>query len=321
MRRREFVAGLMLAVMPTRTDAQQRLKVRTIGHLLVGTPTPPWAQLWDELRRLGYVEGHNLIVERRYPQTREQLAGAAADLLRQEVEIIITGGTPAALAAKQATATVPIIFSLGGNPVQRGLVASDEQPGGNMTGFVEAIVPDKKLEILRNAVPSTVRVACPCRTEIHSRIAAAAQRLGIELQDLQTLGLQHLDMQQPEHFARFVETARAAGADGVLMPNLPGYGRLLPLVGRLATENGIPAVGFGRAFVEAGGLLSFGPKDGEAQIALASLVQKILEGANPGNIPVVRQRILALALNLNTAKALGLTIPPTLLARADEVIE
>src|SRR5215217_6431073 len=147
MRRRDFVAGVILAVTPTRTDAQQAMRSHKIGHLLVGTPTPGWSQLWDELQRLGYIEGHNLTVERRYPQRREELAGAAADLLAQDLDIIVTGGTPAALAAKQATATVPIIFSLGGNPVQRGFVASYERPGGNMTGFVEAIVPEKKLEL------------------------------------------------------------------------------------------------------------------------------------------------------------------------------
>jgi putative ABC transport system substrate-binding protein len=301
--------------------AQQPDHVRRIGHLLVGTPTPQWAQLWDELRRLGYIESVNLAVERRYPKTREQLAATIADLLKNEVEIIVTGGTPAALAAKQATMKVPIIFSLGGNPVQLGLVASYERPGGNMTGFVEAIVADKKLEILKEAIPRIVRVVCPCRAEARPAIAAAAQKLAMELQDLDALRLQHLDMQQPEHFTQFVEAARLAGAEAIIMPNLPGYGRFLPSVGRLAAENGIPAIGFGRTFVQAGGLFSYGPKEGEGQIALASIVDRILRGANPSDIAVVRQRALTLAINAKAAKALSLSIPPTLLARADEVIE
>jgi putative tryptophan/tyrosine transport system substrate-binding protein len=321
MRRRDFVAAVLLTASPTRTEAQQATKVHKIGHLLVGIPTPAWAQLWDELRRLGYMEGHNLIVERRYAQTREQLAGAAADLLTWNLDVIVTGGTPAAVAAKQATATIPIIFSLGGNPVQRGFVESYERPGGNMTGFVEAIVPEKKLELLREAKPTMVRVACPCRAATQTTISAAARSLGFELQDLQVFQLHHLDMQQPEHFSEFVAAARSAGADGVLMPNLPGYGRFLPLVGELATRTGLPAVGFGRTFVQSGGLLSLGPKEGEAQIAVASIVHSILQGQNPADIPVVRQRGVTLALNLKTAAALGLTIPPTLLARADEVIE
>lgn len=299
-------------------EAQQPSKGHKIGHLLVGTPTPQWAQLWDELRRLGYVEGHNLIVERRYPQVPQQLADSAADLVGRNVEIIITGGTPAALAAKQATATIPIVFSLGANPVQRGLVASYERPSGNITGFVEGLVPDKKLEILKDAIPSIVRVACPCRAQIQSAIGAAARRLGLVLQDLDVLQLQHLDMQRGEHFTQFVEHARRTGTDAILIPNLPGFGRFLPLTGKLATENRIPAIGFGRTFVETGGLLSFGPKEGEGQIAAASIVHKIFQGAKPSDIPVVQQRAFTLIVNLKTAKSLGLTLSPTVLSRADE---
>ena len=298
--------------------AQQPSKVHKIGHLLVGTPTPQWAQLWDELRRLGYVEGHSLIIERRYPQVSQQLADSAADLLGRNVEIIVTGGTPAALAAKRATATIPIVFSLGANPVQRGLVATYERPGGNITGFVEGLVPDKKLEILKDAIPSIVRVACPCRAQIQLHIGAAARRLGLKLQDLDVLQLQHLDMQRAEHFTQFVEHARRTGTDAILIPNLPGFGRFLPLAGKLATENRIPAIGFGRTFVESGGLLSFGPKEGEGQIAAASIVHRILQGEKPGDIPVVRQRAFTLVVNLKTAKSLDLTLSPAVLSRADE---
>src|SRR5215207_4198356 len=304
-----ILVSVLLGLLISQPEAQQPVKVHVIGHLLVGTPTPQWAQLWDELRRLGYVEGQNLVVERRYPETRQQLAQAAADLANRNVEIIVTGGTPAALAAKQATAAIPIIFSLGANPMQpganpveRGLLA--DWPGGNITGFVEAIVPDKKLEILKEAIPSIVRVACPCRAQVQSAIGIAARRLGLELQDLDVLQLQHLDMQQPAHFTQFVDAARTRGADGILMPNLQGYARFLPLVGKLATESRIPAIGFARTFVESGGLLSFGPKDGEGQIAVASIVHKILQGAKPGDIPVVQQRAFALAVNLKTAESL-----------------
>jgi putative ABC transport system substrate-binding protein len=318
------VAYLCLVVAPA---AQQTAHVRTIGHLLVGAPTPHWAQLWDEMRRLGYVEGHNLVIERRYPDTREQLAAAAADLLARNVDVIVTGGTPAALAAKNATTTIPIVFSLGANPlepganpVQRGLVASYERPGGNMTGYVEAVVPDREMEILKEAVPGILRVACPCHVKIQSAIGVAARKLGLELQDLDELALQKLDMQQPEHFARFVEHAKRAGADAILMPNLQGYGRFLPLVGRLVTENRIPAIGFGLPFAESGGLLSFGPKESEAQIAVASIAHRIFQGARPGDIPVVHQRASTLAVNLKTAENLGVTIPPSVLNRADVVI-
>ena len=321
------LVALLFCLFISEVEAQRPAKTYKIGHLLVGAPTPQWAQLWDELHRLGYIEGHNLIVERRYPPTREQLAASAADLVNSNVEIIVTGGTPAALAAKKATATIPVIFSLGANllqpganPVQRGLVASYERPGGNVTGFVEAIVPDKKLEMLKEAIPSIARVACPCRVQIQSAIGAAARSLGLELHDLDVLKLQHLDMQQPEHFRQFVEAARRSGADGILMPNLQGYARFLPLVGKLVSESRIPAIGFGRTFVEAGGLLSFGPKEGEGQIAVASIVHRILQGAQPGDIAVVPQRSFTLAINLKTAESLGVTLPPSLLNRADEIV-
>ena len=203
--------------------------------------------------------------------------------------------------------------------MQRGLIASYERPGGNITGFVEAI--DKKLEILKEAIPGLVRVACPCRVQTRPAIGAAAHRLGLELQDLDALQLQHLVMQQPEHFVQFVETAKRRGSDGLLIPNLPGFGQFLPLAGRLAAANGLPAIGFGITFVASGGLLSFGPKEGEGQVAVASIVHRVFQGARPGDIPVVRQRALTLGVNLKTAKALGQAIPPSLLARADEVIE
>jgi putative tryptophan/tyrosine transport system substrate-binding protein len=315
-----ILASLSVCLFIAEATAQQAARVHVIGHLLVGTPTPQWALLWEELRRLGYIEGQNLTVERRYPETRQQLAASAADLVNRNVEVIVTGGTPAALAAKEATSTIPVIFSLGASPVQRGLVATYERPGANITGFVEGLVPDKKLEILKEAAPSITRVACPCRAQVQSAIAAAAQKLDLELQDLDALQLRQLDMQRPEHFTQFIENAKNLGTDGILIPNLPGYGRFLPLAGKLTAENRIPAIGFGRAFVEAGGLLSFGPKEGEAQIAVASLVHKILEGAKPADIPVVRQRAFTLGVNRKAAETLGLALPPALLSRADEVV-
>jgi putative ABC transport system substrate-binding protein len=327
LRRQMWIfVSILACVLISGAEAQPPAKPHKIGHLLVGTPTPQWAQLWDELRRLGYIEGQNLTVERRYPETRQQLATSAADLVTGNVEVIVTGGTPAALAAKEATATIPIIFSLGANleqrganPVDRGLIASYERPGTNVTGFVEAVVPHRKLEILKEAVPSITRVACPCRAGVQTAISAAAGRLGLKLLDLDVLQLQQLDMQQPEHFGQFVERAKSMSADAVLMPNLQGYGRFLPLVGKLAAENRIPAIGFGRKFAESGDLLAFGPKEGEGQIAVASIVHKIFEGAKPSDIPVVQQRVLTLVVNLKTAESLGLTLS-SLLSRADEVI-
>jgi putative ABC transport system substrate-binding protein len=326
--RRLVTALLVLAFCGIgKVEAQQPARVYKIGHLLVGTPTPQWGQLWDELRRLGYVEGQNLTIERRYPPEREQLAAAAAELLSQKPDVIVTGGTPAALTARQALATIPIVFSLGANqlqpganPVDRGIIASYERPGGNITGFVEGVVPHKKLEILKEAVPSITRVACPCRAQIQTAIADAARRLGLELIDLDVLNLKHLDMQKPEHFNQFFEEATRAGANAALMPNLQGYGRFLPLAAGLATEKRLPAIGFGQVFVKSGGLLSYGPKEGEGQVVVAGLVNKILLGESPSTLPVVMQQSFTLAVNLKTAESLSLTVSQTVLSRADEVV-
>ena len=163
-----------------------------------------------------------------------------------------------------------------------------------------------------------MRVAYPCRAKTPPAIGAAARKLGLELQDFDVLRLQHLDMQRAEHFTQFVEHAQRTGTGAILIPNLPGLGRFLPLAGKLAAENRIPAIGFGRAFVESGGLLSFGPKEGEGQTAVASITHKIFLGAIPGDIPVVQQRAFTLTVNLQTAKSLGLTLSPTVLSRADD---
>ena len=315
-----LVLGLL--VIPLAAEGQPPAKVYRIGVLRVGTPPFAGAPFWEELRLLGYVEGHNLFLERRDAETREQLPALAAELVTRKVDLILTRGTPATRAAQQATSTIPIVFSLSADPVQSGLVASYAWPGGNVTGFVMGLYGDKQLEILKEAVPGIVRVACPCRSQQQSQLVAAARALGLELQDIDGLGLelQDIDIQRPEDFDRFFAVAQRAGTDAVLIPDVPGFGPYLPRLAELAAQSRLPAIGFFRLFAESGGLLSYGTQQEEGTPHVAAMVNKILKGTKPADIPVERHIRFELVVNLKTAEALGLTLSPLFLSRADEVI-
>jgi len=301
-------------------EAQPTGKVYRIGRLNEGVPPVVFL---EAMRLLGYVEGHNLFLEQRQAETREQLPALAAELVTHKVDLIVTNGTPATRAAMQATTTIPIVFSIGNDPVQSGLVASYARPGGNVTGFVGGLYGDKQLEILKAAVPGIARVACLCREpQDWSQIVAAARGLGLEIQDIKALGLesQHLPLQRPEDFDRFFAVAQRAGADAVLMPNMPSN-RYLPRIAELAAQSRLPAIASDRGFVKSGGLLAYGPKSGGNMPRVSAMVDKILQGAKPADIPVEQHTHFTLAINLKTAKALGITMPPSLLLLADEVIQ
>jgi putative ABC transport system substrate-binding protein len=305
--------ALGFLVVQRAAEAQPPAKVYRLGVLRVGTPPFAGAQFLEELRRLGYVEGHNLLLEHRVAETREQLPTLAAELVTRKVDLILTRGTPATRAAKQATSTIPIVFSLSTDPVQSRLVASYAWPGGNVTGFVGGLYGDKQLEILKEAVPGIARVACPCRrSQQKSQLVAAARALGLELQDI--------NIQRPANFARFFAVAQRAGTDAVLIPDVAGFGPYLPRLAKLVTQSRLPAIGFFRRFAESGGLLSYGPQQEEGTPRVAAMVDKILKGAKPADIPVERHMHFELVVNLKTAETLGLTLSPLLLSRADEVI-
>ena len=272
----------------------------------------------EAMRVRGYVDGHNLFIERRHAETREQLPTLAAELVALKVDLIATSGTPATRAAQQATMTIPIVFGLSADPVQSGLVASWAQPGGNLTGIVSGLYDDKQLEILKAAVPGIVRVACLCPRNLgnpfSAQITDAARGLGLELLDIA--------VSEPNDFDRFFAEARRAGADAVFVCNTAWFLPHLTRLGELAAQSRLPAIGYNRRFTEAGGLLSYareGGKDGP-RIA-ATYIDKLLQGAKPGDLPVQQPMQFELVINLKTAKALGLTIPPTLLFQADEVIK
>lgn len=303
----------ILTVLPI-AEAQPAGKVYRIGLLTEGVRM---ASLLEAIRLLGYIDGHNLLIEQRHAETPEQLPAFAAELVMRQVDLIVTVGTPATRAAKQATTTVPIVFTLSADPVQSELVASLARPGGNLTGFASGVQTDKLLEILKEAVPGVVRVACPCRSDpadpFWVQAVDAARVLGLEIQAI--------DVQGPEDFERFFAAVRSMGAAAVLVQDVAWFFPHLTRLGELAAQSRLPAIGFRRQFAEGGGLLAYSRKQGENISRIAAQVDKILKGAQPADIPVERPIRFELVINLKTAQALGLVIPPALLFQADEVIK
>ncbi len=327
--RREFVgtlAGGLLAA-PLAAEAQQAAKVPRIGLMatnLAASPHLPEA-FRQGLRDLGYVEGRNLVIEYRDAEGKlERLPALAVELVALKVDVILVGGTPQTLAAKRATRTIPIVFAAAADPVGSGLVASLARPGGNVTGL-SVLIPElvgKNLEQLKQAVPEVSRIAAlwqpggyPERTEkdVLKEAEVAGRALGVRLQFVEARG--------PADFDRaFSEMTRArADALTVLSSNmlLTERTRLVDL----AAKNRLPAVYTSREFVDAGGLMSYGPNFADMFRRAASYVDKILKGAKPADLPVEQPTKFELVINLKTAKALGLTIPQSLLQRADQVIE
>ena len=214
--------------------------------------------------------------------------------------------------AKQATTTIPIVFHLAEDPVQSELIASFARPGGNLTGQVVGRYEEKALEMLKEVIPGVTRVACPCQNA-GPAILAAAQELGLQFQCIAVQG--------PEDFDRFFTTARSAGADAVLVHNVAWFFGHQKRLGELTVENQLPAIGYRREFAEAGGLMSYGPRREDIGKRLAWQVDRILQGTKPADLPVEQPMQFELVLNLKTAQALGLTIPPTVLFQASEVIQ
>jgi putative tryptophan/tyrosine transport system substrate-binding protein len=321
MNRRTFLCGLTLGTLaaPLAADAQHAGKVYLIGSLRQGPePASGLGSVVDAMRKLGWIEGQNFRMERRNADRTEQLAALAVDLVRLKVDLMLTAGTPAAHAAKNATNTIPIVFSLADDPVESGLVASFARPGGNLTGFALGLYDEKLLEILKEALPEVSRVAiASAATERGAartkRLSAAARALGMELQSS--------DMKRPSDFDSFFMTAKRRGADAALVLNVAWFRPHLGRIGLAASKGGLPAIGYAREFAESGGLLSYGPAPFQNVPRLAIQIDKILKGAKPADLPVEQPAKFELAINLKTAKALGLTIPQSILVRADEIIQ
>ena len=327
--RRSFIATLAVGLLaaPLAVEAQPAAKVARIGYLatnLAAGPDPREA-FRQGLRDLGYVEGRNLVIEDRSADGKlERFPALAAELVALKVDVIVASGTLAALAAKQSTRTLPIVFSPAADPVGSGLVTSLERPGGNVTGL-SVVAPElvgKRLELLREAVPGVTRVAVLWqsggfgeRTEKDMLKGAevAARALGVRLL--------FIEGRDPADFDRaFSDMTRArAGALTVLPSNMLNNERRRLV--DLAAKNRLPAVYGARESVEAGGLMAYGPNLADLSRRAATYVDKILKGAKPADLPVEQPTKFELVINLKTAKALGLTIPPSLLQRADQVIE
>jgi len=326
--RRAFLAGAAaLLAAPLAAETQQADKVARIGYL--GTRrgvSPHLPEAFRQgLRDLGYVEGRNVVIEYRNNEGKnERLPALAAELVALKVDVILAAATPHALAAKQATRTIPIVFAATGDAVADGLVTSLARPGGNLTGlsFFTPELVGKRLELLKQTVPGISRVAVlwnpgglgeNTEKDVLKRAEVAARAIGMQLQFVEARG--------PADFDRvFSDMTRArAGALTVLTSAMlfEERKRLVDLV----AKNRLPAVYPWREFVDAGGLMAYGPDLADLFRRAATYVDKILKGAKPGDLPVEQPTKFELVINLKTAKALGLTIPPSLLQRADQVIE
>jgi putative ABC transport system substrate-binding protein len=326
MRRREFllVAGGAAASWPLPAHAQQPAKLPTIGYLGPNTPSidtyrlPPFVQ---RLRELGWIEGRTVNIEYQWAQGSRELADKiAAEFVRRKVDIIVTAATPPTMAAKQATSTIPIVFAAVGDPVGTGLVASLARPGGNITGLSlqQTDAAGKRLELLHEAIPGIRRVAIMANAGNLSAVLdmreteAAARTAGLE-----AIGT---EIRNPEDITPAINAFRGR-ADALYVCNDPLAATHRIPISTAAMEAHLPTMFGGREYVEVGGLMSFGPSFPNLFGRAADYVDKILRGAKPADLPVEQPTKFDLIVNLKTANALALALPPTLLARADEVIE
>jgi len=327
MKRREFL-GLLGAVTawPLITYAQQAAKIYRIG-CIPGGPLTPRAHQWDAfrqtLRELGWVEGQNIIIEFRPPAREgDPFDELAVELVRLQVDVIVATGARAVRAAKQATNTIPIVMSAAPSAVEEGLVASLARPGGNVTGVSSMLVElgEKRLQLLREIVPRASRVAVmwapPTERQLRA-VQAAARMLGVELLELQVTS----EGTQPSDLDHAFKTASRDRADAMIVIATTSFFGLRARIADLALQHRLPAIYPSPSYVHSGGLVSYGQNDTEYYRRAAVYVDKILKGAKPEDLPVEQPTKFELVINLKTAKALGLDLPPTLLALADEVIE
>jgi putative ABC transport system substrate-binding protein len=327
MNRRESIAALVaLGAFPLAAEAQQAVKIARIG-LLAGNLSDfrSLGTFLQGLRDLGYVEGRNVVIENRDAEGKfDRLPALAAELVALKVDVIVAQTIVAALAAKQATRTVPIVFSGIADPVTDGLVASLARPGGNVTGLsnLAAELVGKRLELLKQAVPGAMRVAVLWQpggsggsTDNDMLKAVEVASRSLELQ------LQFVEARSPTEFDRaFSDMTRARANALTVLPIAMFFNERSRLVD-LATKNRLPAVYSSRQFVDAGGLMAYGANLADLWRRAATYVDRILKGAKPADLPVEQATKFELIINLNAAKALGIAIPQSVLARADEVIQ
>ena len=329
MRRREFIRlliGGMAAGWPLAARAQlPASSVPRVGYLFSFTPAEGrhlWESCRQGLRELGYVEGQNIVLEPRWADGRyERLPELAAELVRLKVDIIVSAATPASRAAKAATSTIPIVIVGIGEPVKAGLVADLARPGGNMTGLslLTAELSGKRLQLLAELVGNVPRVAVlmnpdnPTYTVFLEETRDAAQVSGIQIQPLEA--------RNPSEIEHVFDAAMKERAAAMIVFDDPAIWSYRKQIVALAAKRQLPAMYGYRDFADDGGLISYGPDRIDHYRRTAIYVDKILKGAKPGELSIEQPTKFQLVINLKTAKALGLTIPSSLIARADEVIE
>ena len=322
MRRLLFVLTLAILLVPLAADAQQAGKAPRVGFL-EAAGARFLESFRQGLRELGWVEGQNIVIEYRFGEGRfDRLPELAAELVRLKVEIIVAVPTPSAVAAKNATGTIPIVMIGAGDPVGQGLIASLARPAGNVTGLSYSVgleIVGKQLELLKETVPKVRRVAIlsnpgnPSHALAIRHAKGAARSMGVQLQLLEARGPTEFD-------GAFAAMAKErVGALLVVPDSIISLHRTRLL--DLAAKNHLPAAYGLRENVEAGGLMSYGPSIRDLYRRAATFVDKILKGAKPADLPVEQPTKFELVINMKTAKALGLTIPKSILIRADQVIQ
>ena len=317
------VLALGLTFEPLVSEAQQAGRMYQVGYVTLGSqPTQSglWRSFLDAMRELNYEEGRNLVVRLAFAEGRpEHLPGLIADLIQAKVDVIVTTATQETKAAKRATSTIPIVMTVAPDPVEQGLVVSLAHPGGNVTGLTSMApgTSQKLVELLREAVPSASRFAVVgtpgSNPEIRRELQTAAQQGRITLA--------FIEIKSPDDFDSALARAKKDGARGIIAPlGALTYAYRAKLV-QLALKHRLPGIYWVRGFVEAGGLMSYGANFGDVGRRAAYFVDRILKGAKPADLPVEQPTNFELVINRKTAKALRLTIPQTLLQRADQIIE
>jgi len=323
-----LISATVLLLWPVALRAQEAQKVPRIGVLLPGSsptasePSPNLDAFRRALREHGYVEGRTIAIEYRFGEGRnDRLPSLAAELVRLNVDVIVTATTAAILAARGATTTIPIVMALSADPVGQGLVDSLARPGGNLTGMsqFDTELTGKRLELLKEAVSGVSHVGAVWSANdsgmelAFAQLAHAAEQLDLRLRNMGVL--------DPVEFPAVFEAAASAQIEALIVLAQPFTQRYRAQIVEFAAGNRLPAMYTQRAFVDGGGLMSFGPSIAALYRRAASHVDRILKGAKAGDLPIEQPTEFELVINLKTAKALGIEIPPAIIARADEVIE